>query len=146
MRKFLLAAAPLVAASTAFLAKAEAAPESAPTPKRIPPNLSMALTSGSHRLLAFQLCSEEDCWHDFYVQELGLSPRRKIHCSVPVQSLNVRADVVVRGASWRAGAWPILDLKLESAHDEFVPYAASLSFSEDCRYKLQPEQPPPLAQ
>lgn len=110
----------------------------------IPPELALAESSGKHRLLAFQECSEENCWHRFHVQELGLSPHRKIICSKAVTELNRNEATLARNAQWRPGAAAVLELSLLSPQDEFVPYTATLAFARDCRYELRPATPPPL--
>jgi hypothetical protein len=108
----------------------------------IPPELALAETSGSHRLLAFQACSPENCWHQLHVQELGLSPRRKILCSVPMTDLNRNENFMVRNAQWRPGPFPVLELSLHSPQDEFAPYEATLAFAGNCKYKFQPASLP----
>lgn len=128
----------------ALLAVAPALPAAAGDVPLVPPELALAATSGAHRLLAFQHCSEENCWHRFYVQKLGLSPHRKILCSRPVVELNRHENTTARHAHWQSGAFPVLELALHSLQDEFVPYMATLAFAGDCRYELQPASPPPL--
>ncbi|MDF2447250.1 MAG: hypothetical protein K0S46_2486 [Moraxellaceae bacterium] len=110
----------------------------------IPPELALAETAGPHRLLAFQACSEENCWHQMHVQALGLSPQRKILCSVPVAALNRGENVMVSNAAWRPGPYPVLELSLHSPQDEFAPYVATLAFARDCKYELRPPAPPAL--
>lgn len=110
----------------------------------IPPDLALAETWGSHRLLAFQECSEENCWQRFFVQELGLSPQRRILCARAVAELNRKENTMARNARWLPGNLPVLELALHSPQDEFVPYVATLSFAGKCRYELRPATPPPL--
>lgn len=126
----------------ALLALVPASHAAEPRLPVIPPQLALAETSGSHRLLAFQECSEENCWHRLYVQELGLSPHRKILCSRAVAELNRNENFMVSNAEWQPGPAPVLALMLHSPQDEFIPYAATLSFAGNCRYKFQPGAAP----
>jgi hypothetical protein len=114
----------------------------APAPARVPADLVMAESSGPHRLLVFQACSDEHCWNQFFVQELALSPNRRVLCSAALSELNKDEDAVARSARWRPGPWPVLELELKSEHDVFVPYVAVLAFKGGCKYQLQPASPP----
>lgn len=111
-------------------------------PAQIPAELFLAESWGPHRLLAFQACSSEHCWHEFFIQELSLSPNRKIICSVAVPELNKSSDMVAHAAQWQPGSTPVLELELKSAHDVFVPYIATLAFTKGCKYELRPDAPP----
>lgn len=130
-----------VIALLALASSSQAADRSLPA---IPPDLALAATSGSHRLLAFQECSEENCWHRFQIQVISLNPHRKVLCSKALSELNRHENTMVRDVQWRATPAPVLELTLHSAQDEFAPYVAALSFSGNCKYKLYPPSPPPL--
>jgi hypothetical protein len=110
----------------------------------IPPDLALVASSGTHRLLAFQECSAENCWHRFHVQAVSLSPHRKILCSKPVTELNRNENTMARNVQWLADPVPVLELALHSAQDEFASYVATLTFSGNCKYALHPASPPPL--
>lgn len=112
--------------------------------RAVAPDLALVASAGKHRLLAFQECSEENCWHRFYVQELGLSPARRLICSKAVPELNRSEASMASNAQWRAGAFGELELSLHSPQDEFVPYTATLTFAPHCLYVLRPAAPPPL--
>lgn len=42
-------------------------------PDRVPTDLMRIDVFGLHRLLVFQVCSAEHCWHQLFVQELSES-------------------------------------------------------------------------
>lgn len=128
--------------ATALMMATPLVPAAEPRPAQIPADLCLTESWGPHRLLAFQACSSEHCWHEFFIQELSLSPNRKIICSVAVPELNKSSDMVAHAARWQPGSTPVLELELKSAHDVFVPYIATLSFTKGCKYELRPDSPP----
>lgn len=110
-----------------------------PRPARIPSDLILVETSGTHRVLVFQVCSPEHCWNDFFIQELD---REKVVCSAPITEFNSSSDVIVESVRRRpAGMLSDLGLELQSSHGAFAPYTATLSLKSGCKYQLHPAAP-----
>lgn len=107
-------------------------------PDRVPTDLVRIDVFGPHRLLVFQVCSAEHCWHQLFVQELSDSISPEIICSKPVAELNDTSDIIVWSTGWQDESPYTLDLMLHSSRNAFETRAATLSFASDCAYKLQP--------
>jgi len=106
---------------------------------RVPTDLILAETLGTHRVLVFQVCSPEHCWNDFFIQELD---QEKVVCSAPITEFNSSADVIVEFVRRRpAGTLSDLGLELQSSHGAFAPYTATLSLKSGCKYQLHPAAP-----
>ena len=108
---------------------------------QIPADLALVETAGPYRLLAFQVCSPEHCWNDFFLQELGMDEAPDVVCSVPITEFNGSSDVVVQSARRPSDSVSELELSLVSSHGIFKPYTVALKLERGCKYRLSPAVP-----
>jgi len=104
----------------------------------VPADLAVFESFGSHRLLAFQVCSPEHCWHDVFVQALTNDFPGKVLCTAPIVEFNGSSDVIVKSARQSENDAAVLNLQLISSHDAFEPYSAKLTMQKGCGYRLDP--------
>jgi len=123
----------------AFLASAHA---SGVRPEKVPTDIVRVEVFGPHRLVVFQVCSPEHCWHQFFVQDLSNSFPPKVTCSKPVLELNETSDMLARSATWLEKPAYSLELSLGSSHGAFDKFTSTISLASGCKYKLRPTMPP----
>lgn len=106
------------------------------SPNTVPASLVRIEVFSFRRLLVFQVCSPEHCWHQLFVQELKDDWPSKVICTKPVSELNGMSDALVESASWLPKPAHTLRLSLASSHGAFEPVTTTITLDRGCRYRL----------